>query len=146
MKIQCKIVLAGIFLGALSFNAAADDVIQITRQTTHLIPISITGFTGETESVLKFDLSVLGMEITEPADYTVSGNNSGRLEGSLTQAGMGRPIFFRAYAGGNTRAQAHAFANDIVKELRQTSPIFQTKIAFRLKRGPSMEICVSDFD
>ena len=68
------------------------------------------------------------------------------MEGSLTQAGMNRPIFLRAYAGGSTRSQAHAFANDIVKELRQTSPIFQSKIAFRLARGGSKEICVSDFD
>jgi TolB protein len=145
MKIHFKIVLAGIFLGALSLNAA-DDVIQITKPTTHLIPIALTGFSGEAESVLKFDLSVLGMEITEPADYIISGKNEGRVEGSLTQAGMSRPIFLRAYAGGNMRAQAHAFANDIVKELRQTAPIFQTKIAFRLKRGASQEICVSDFD
>ena len=63
MKIQYKIVLAGILLGALSLTTRADDVIQITKQTTHLIPVSITGFTGEAESVLKFDLSVLGMEV-----------------------------------------------------------------------------------
>ena len=81
---------------------------------------------------MKFDLSVLGMEIKEPAEYVISGKDDGRVEGSLTQAGMNRPIFLRAYAGGSTRSQAHAFANDIVKELRQTSPIFQTKIAFRL--------------
>jgi TolB protein len=146
MRIQCKTILAGILLGASSLHAAPDDVIQITRQTTHLIPISITGFTGETESVLKFDLSVLGMEVTEPADYIISGKNDGRVEGSLTQAGADQPIFVRAYAGGNTRAQAHAFANDIVKELRQASPIFQTKIAFRLARGGSTEVGVSDFD
>jgi TolB protein len=146
MKLAIKIVLAGVFLGALSLNAVADDVIQITRATTHLIPITITGFTGEVESVLKFDLSVLGMEITDAGDYTVSGKNDGRVEGSLTQAGMTRPIFARAYAGGSTRSQAHALANDVVKELRQTSPIFQTKIAFRLSRGGSPEICVADFD
>ena len=68
------------------------------------------------------------------------------MEGSLTQAGVPRAIFLRAYAGGNTRSQAHAFANDIIKELRQSSPIFQTKIAFRLTRGGSTEICASDYD
>jgi TolB protein len=146
MKIQFKTVLVGILLAALSLMARAQDVIQITKQTTHLIPISITGFTGEAASVLRFDLSVLGMEVQEPAEYIISGKDDGRVEGSLTQAGMNRPIFLRAYAGGSTRSQAHAFANDIVKELRQTSPIFQTKIAFRLARGGSKEICVSDFD
>jgi TolB protein len=146
MKIPFKIVLAVIFAGVLSLNAKADDIIRITGQTAHLIPITVTGFTGEVESVLKFDLSVLGMEITDSGEYTVSGKNDGRVEGSLTQAGVGRPIFARAYEGGTTRSQAHAFANDIVKELRQTAPIFQTKIAFRLTRGASTEICISDFD
>jgi TolB protein len=146
MKIPYKIVLAGILLAALSFETRADDVIQITKQTTCLIPIAITGFTGEAESVLEFDLSVLGMEIKEPAEYIISGKDDGRVEGSLTQAGMNQPIFLRAYAGGGTRSQAHAFANDIVKELRQTPPIFQTKIAFRLAQGGPPEICVSDFD
>src|SRR5580698_6469005 len=145
MKMQSKLVLTVIFLSALTLNAA-DDVIQIRKETTHLIPISVTGFTGEAESVLEFDLSALGMEITEPADYTVSGKNDGRVEGSLTQAGASQPIFNRAYNGGSIRAQAHALANDIVKELRQTSPIFHSKIAFRIKRGGSTEVCVSDFD
>jgi TolB protein len=144
MKIRHEIILAGIL--ALTFQAGAQDVIQITKQTSHLIPVSITGFSGEAESVLKFDLSVLGIEVSEPADYLISGKNEGRVEGSLTQAGVPRPIFLRAYAGGNTRSQAHAFANDIIKELRQSSPIFQTKIAFRVSRGGSTEICVSDFD
>jgi TolB protein len=146
MKIQHTIVLAGILLGALSFEAKADDVIQITKETAHLIPVSINGFTGEVESVLKFDLSVLGVEVQEPAEYIISGKDDGRVEGSLTQAGMSQPIFLRAYAGGSTRSQAHAFANDIVKELRQTPPIFQTKIAFRMARGGAPEVCVSDFD
>jgi TolB protein len=99
------------------------------------------------ESVIKFDLAVLGIEVQEPSDYVISGKDDGRVEGSLTQSGMNRPIFLRAYAGGSTRAQAHAFANDIVKELRQTAPIFQTKIAFRESHGlSSTEIAIADYD
>jgi TolB protein len=146
MKIQYKIVLAGMILAALSLKAMADDVIQITKDTAHVIPVSITGFSGEVESVLAFDLSVLGIVVQEPADYVISGKDDGRVEGSLTQSGMSQPIFLRAYAGGSTRSQAHAFANDIVKELRQTLPIFQTKIAFRLANGGSPEIGISDYD
>ena len=56
MKTQFKIILVGILLGTLSFGTKAQDVIPITKQTTHLIPVSITGFTGEVESVLVFDL------------------------------------------------------------------------------------------
>ena len=94
---------------------------------------------------MKYDLSVLAIVVQEPAEYTISGKNNGQVEGRLMD-GTGRAIFARAYAGGNTRSQAHALANDIVKELRQTAPIFQTKIAFRLERGGATEICVSDYD
>ena len=61
MKTQFKIILAGIFLGAMVLNTAAQDVITIIKDTKKLIPISITGFTKEAKSVLEFDLSVLGM-------------------------------------------------------------------------------------
>src|SRR5271166_6457288 len=107
MKIRNKTILAGTVLALLSFTTRADDVIEITKQTTHIIPISITGFTGEVAAVLKYDLSVLGIQEQDPADYVVSGKDDGRVEGSLTQSGMTRPIFLRAYAGGSTRSQAH---------------------------------------
>jgi TolB protein len=88
------------------------------------------------------------MEITSPdkAAYLVSGSQDGRLQGSLAAAGTVHPLWARAYAGGAIRAQAHAFANDIVKEIRGTAPIFQTRIAFRLQEGNTTEIAVSDFD
>jgi TolB protein len=146
MKIQFKTILAGIFLGALVLNAPAQGVIVINREATHLIPISITGFTGDAESVLKFDLSVLGLEVQEPAEYIISGKSEGRVEGSLTPAGVNRPIFVRAYDGRDIRSEIHAFADDIVKELRQSAPIFRTKIAYRMTVGRSTEICVSDYD
>jgi hypothetical protein len=103
----------------------------------YVVPISVSDFQGEVDSVLKFDLSVLGMEITSPdkAAYLVSGSQNGRLEGSLTAAGANQPLWARAYAGGVARSQAHAFANDIVKEIRGTAPIFQSKIAFRSKKA-----------
>jgi len=47
---------------------------------------------------------------------------------------------------GATRSQAHALANDIVKEIRQTPPIFLGKIVFRQQEGAATEICVSDYD
>ncbi len=132
-------------MGALSLQAQNNDYIHIGGKATHLIPITVTGFSGEADSVLKFDLSVLGMQITSAGEYTVTGRNEGRVEGTLSQGG-GRPIFARAYSGGSIRSQAHALANDIVTELRQTKPIFQSKIAFRVKGGGVTEIAVSDYD
>jgi TolB protein len=143
MRIQLKSILTAIVFAAFSLNA--QDVINFHGSATRLIPITVTGFTGEVDSVLKFDLSVLGMEVSQSGDYTLTGRNNGQVEGSLTKSG-GSPIFTRAYAGGSPRSQAHALANDVVKELRPTTPIFQTKIAFRIKHGGDTEICVSDYD
>jgi TolB protein len=148
MKMKDIPLFALVLLGARCVLAAPDDVITITKPTTHIVPISITGFEGEVESVLSFDLSVLGMEVTSPekAEYLVKGSQNDRLQGSLTPAGADHPLWARAYAGGIIRAQAHAFANDIAKEIRGTAPIFQTRIAFRRQEGSSTEIAVSDFD
>jgi TolB protein len=148
MKTQFKRILAAILLGACAMPAIADDVIKIVKPANQLIRVAVSGFSGEVESVLDFDLSVLGMEITTPdkAEYLVGGHGDGRVEGSLTPAGSDRALWMRAYAGGTIRSQAHALANDIVKEIRQTPPIFLGKIVFRQQEGAATEICVSDFD
>jgi len=149
MKIYYTPILAAVLLGACSLAARADETpIIIQKPTSYVMPISVSGFEGEAESVLKFDLSVLGMEVTPPdkAAYLVSGSQNGRVQGSLTPAGSDHPLWARAYAGGSARSQAHAFANDIVKEIRGTAPIFQTRIAFRAQQGRTTEIAVSDFD
>jgi TolB protein len=146
MKNQLKLLIIAVL--ACSISAQADDVIPIVKPANQLIRVAVNGFSGEVESVLDFDLSVLGMQITtgNDADYVVSGHANGRVEGGLTPAGAGRPLWMRAYEGGSARSQAHAFANDIVKEIRQSAPIFLTKIAFRQQSGTETEICVSDFD
>ncbi|MGA2555760.1 MAG: LpqB family beta-propeller domain-containing protein [Verrucomicrobiota bacterium] len=146
MKKSPKIIFA--FLCSCALTGLAQDTLVVSKSATRLIPISITGFTGEADSVLKFDLSVLGMELTTPdkADYLISGTQNGRLEGRLQPAGPGSDGFARSYNGGNTRSQAHAFADDIVKVIRDTPPIFHSKIAFCRKVGANLELFVSDFD
>jgi TolB protein len=148
MKKQFNIIFAATLLGAFSVSAQGDDVIKIVKPANQLIRVAVSGFSGETESVLDFDLSVLGMEITTPdkAEYVVAGHANGKVEGSLSPAGAGQPLWTRGYSGGSARSQAHALANDVVKEIRQTPPIFLDKIAFRQQEGTSTEICVSDFD
>src|ERR1043166_4368830 len=125
---------------------AAEDVIEINKNAKRILPISVTGFSGEADSVLKFDLTVMGMEIVAPsaAEYQVSGSNNGRVEGRLVNAG--KTLLAQAYTGGTTRSQAHALAEDIVKITRETKPIFHTKIAFRLEKEGTTEICVADWD
>jgi TolB protein len=149
MKMNVKLFLIAALLCAGSASATAqEDKIIIPKTNNYMVPISVSGFGGEAESVLKFDLSVLGMEITAPekAAYQVNGKENGRVEGSLGLPGSNRPLWTRAYAGGAARSQAHAFADDIVKEIRGTAPIFQSKIAFRRQQGVATEIAMSDYD
>src|SRR5277367_6842848 len=149
MKMKYQRILIAVLFGTCTLSAKADDQpIEIRKPTAYMVPVAISDFSGEVDSVLKFDLSVLGMEITSPdkAAFLISGSQNGRLEGRLTAAGANQPLWARAYAGGVARSQAHAFANDIVKEIRGTTPIFQSRIAFRLQEGASTEIAVSDFD
>jgi TolB protein len=148
MKKSAKITL--VFLCSCALTGLAQDLIIIpkTNNITQLIPISISGFAGEADSVLKFDLSVLGLEVTTPdkAEYQISGTQNGKLEGRLQHGGAGGDIFARSYNGGNTRSEAHAFADDIVKAIRDTPPIFHSRIAFCGRDGGNIELCVSDFD
>src|SRR5687767_6625465 len=71
------------------------------------IPVSISGFSGEVDSVLKQDLRFMGIEAVGPeeAQFLISGNNNTRVEGRLVQKFNKHEIFGRAYAGGNLRAQ-----------------------------------------
>jgi TolB protein len=143
-----------IFAAILSLSFAgslpgfAQNPIVITKNPNYVVPVSISGFGAEADSVLKFDLYALGMEVTAPdkAEYLVNGQDTGRVQGRLLHAGDPKPLFDKSYSGGSVRSQAHALAEDIVKEIRGTAPIFHTRIAFRIQQGNSTEIGVADFD
>jgi TolB protein len=112
------------------------------------IPLSLSGFSGEVEAVLQFDLTVQGFSFVAPekADYLVKGSNGARVEGQLFDAVGKQVLFGKAYAGGSLRAQAHALADDIVAALRRLPPIGRTKVAFKNDTGRTSEIFVSDLD
>ena len=136
---------------ALAVSAPAafgQNAIVISKPGAYVVPVSITGFGPETESVLKFDLYVLGMEVTAPdkAEYVLSGKDNGHVEGQLSRSGGSAPLFFRSYNGAGMRSQAHALAEEVVRAIRQTPPIFHTKITFCIGQGSSTEIAVADFD
>ena len=155
MKIQSK--LLALALCAIALTTArlslADPVINIigTNRSEYVVPISVTGFSGETLSVVRFDLEVLGMEVVSPekADFIVSGSNGAdKLEGKLTDrnhtviGGVNK-----IYQGGSPRTLAHIFAQDVVNVIRPgLKPIFNGRIAFKLEQGRNSEIAVSDWD
>lgn len=140
----CFVCFVG--LGSFPFAARAQQEINVVKQASALIPVSISGISGEAAGVLQFDLGVLGIKVTsDNPEYLISGSANGQLTWVLTTAG-GKQVFSRIYSGGSARGQAHSFADDIVTELRQTAPIFHSRIAFRSQRGGGNEIFVSDFD
>ncbi len=121
------------------------NVIGMTRP----IPVALVGFSGEAESVLKFDLYVQGFSFVSPdtAQYEISGSNSGNVIGYVTDNFAKKNLLSRSYVGSSMRREAHAFADDIVKTITGQNGIAQTKIAFKAQRPDGTgEIYVSDYD
>jgi TolB protein len=109
--------------------------------------VSISGFTGEAESVLKFDLYVQGFNFTnsEGAQYQITGSNNGNLQGRVTDRISKNTLVSKAYSGASLRRQTHLFVDEFVTALSRKG-IAQTKIAFKNDTGANSEIYVSDFD
>jgi len=151
---------------AVGFGAHAAEEIEIVKTytpgSTPPIKVNITGFTGEVNEVLNFDLYVMGFinVAADQAQFLITGSNSGNVQGAVTdkavltvsvgsgsasrQSGVTR--LNKAYTGGSLRRQAHAFADDIVLTLTGVKGIAQTKVAFKVDTGSSSEIYISDFD
>src|SRR5205085_1588598 len=123
--------------------ADSEPPIQIDKSAQALIPISISGYTGEVDSTLKFDLEVAGFEIVAPetAQYNVSGSNNSAVEGRVSQRATKATVLEpRRYSGGSLNSQAHAFADDIVLKLTDRPGIARTRIAYKGEIGGVTEI------
>jgi TolB protein len=149
--IFCILMVAG----GTNLLWAQDDQnsIVISRQANHFgqkpIPVSLEGFSGEVERVLRFDLYVQGFSFVTPdqAQYEITGSNSGNVIGALSDNFAKRTLFSRSYVGSSVHREAHAFADDIVKAVTSQNGIGQAKIAFKAQLPDgSGEIYVSDFD
>jgi TolB protein len=113
------------------------------------IPIHISGFTGETDSVLKFDLYIAGFTNvpSSQAQFLVAGSNSGNLQGTVTDRISKAVRLSKSYSGGTARSQAHLFSDDIVLALTGQRGIAMTKIAFKGEISKRVsEIFVADYD
>src|ERR1051325_3609646 len=138
--LPCSSVIKILLIFACSAQAASE--LEITKETDSFgflkpIPVNISGFTGETDSVLKQDLIFMGVVNVpiEQAQYLVTGNNNGRVEGRLTTGATKQEKFARAYTGGSLRAQTHRFADDIANAVTGLPGIAQKKIAFKVESG-----------
>ncbi len=112
------------------------------------IPISISGFTGEVASTLRFDLEVAGCAVVSPeqAAVLVHGTNGARLEGFVSDRAKNY-LLSKAYTGASQRQLAHSFADDVIFALTQTRGIARTQVAFKVKAPNNTgEIYVADYD
>src|SRR6185436_11059336 len=100
-----------------AFSAVEEGTIikEITPGNTPPIRVNISGFTGEVNDVLNFDLFVMGFTNVnrDSAQFVISGSNNGNVQGRVTNP-LNQNILSKAYTGASLRRQAHAFANDIV--------------------------------
>ena len=150
-----KIGLTILFATAAIHFSCAQTEIEIGKEINVLgqtkpVPVSLTGFSGEVESVLKFDLYVQGFSFVSPdaAQYQISGGNSGNVTGSVTDRIARKTILSRSYNGATPVAQAHLLADDIVLAITGKKGIAQTKIAFKAQPSGvgAGEIYLADFD
>lgn len=165
MKRHClnflKMILpVAVLFTAINFCRSQDEgTIVVTKRgqigNTPPIPISLEGFSGEVESVLKFDLYVQGFAFVAPADaqYQISGSNSGAVQGRVVDKVSKKTILARSYTGASERREAHALADEIVLAVTGKNGIAElrgatAKIAFKRQPGGigAGEIYVADFD
>ena len=112
------------------------------------IPISISGFSGEVASTLRFDLEVAGCAVVTPeqAQVLIHGTNGARLEGFVSDRAKNY-LLSKAYTGASQRQLAHSFADDVIFALTQTRGIARTQVAFKVKAPNNTgEIYVADYD
>src|SRR5277367_4480692 len=117
MKNYLKIylpILFTLFLLDLAISQNDDNEIKIVRPVDTFgqkpIPVSLDGFSGEVESVLKFDLYVQGFSFVsqDAAQYQISGSNSGNVIGHVSDKFARKEILSRSYTGASLRREAHA--------------------------------------
>src|ERR1043166_308529 len=108
-----RVFIAGLL--ALSSALAGQQEIDVNRPYDangwpKPIPVSISGFTGEVDGVLKTDLLFMGIENVSPerAQYLISGSNASRVEGRVVARITKNQILAKAYTGGSLRAQTRS--------------------------------------
>jgi len=149
MKLSKKHLFIASALVGLGFSALADEPPIIHKQIGAEPPtwVSISGFTGEAESLIRVDLYVQGFNFTnaDNAQYQIVGSNNGNLQGRVTDRFNKSTPLNKGYSGGNIVQQVHLFVDEFVK-ITGRDPIAQTKIAFKRDTGANSEIYVADFD
>ena len=150
MNMERTMKWIAILLGLLFTRGlqASDEPIIISGKGANPIPISISGFTGEVDQALRFDLYVAGFSFVSPdqAQYTLTGSNNSTVQGNFTDVHNKSVLVNKAYHGAAPRRLAHALADDIVQSFPGRKGVAQTQIAFKGEKGSGTEIYISDYD
>ena len=114
------------------------------------VPVHITGFAGEADTILKNDLVFMGVvhKALAEAKYLINGSVSGtRAEARVLEAVTKGVAHEAAFTAPSQRAAVHALADSIAKALTGLPGIAQSKVAFKVESGPGHgEIYISDYD
>jgi TolB protein len=130
----------------------AQEAPTITITKSDKIAIGINAFSGPEGAALA---QIVQRDLQVSGAFTVGGPNSGNFQVSATSSGSnlkgslsersGKSLLERSYSG-SARAQAHAFANDIVETLTGNKGIAGTRIAFVATQTGQKEIYMVDVD
>jgi TolB protein len=142
------IAFVAAFLTSLAFGAETP-TITISKSDKLAIAVStISGGDGaQIAKVLQNDLAMSGyfkVAAAGSATFVVTGSSSGSLAGVVTDR-SGKVVLQKTFNGA-PRAQAHAFADEIVETLTGNRGIAQTRIAFVATRTGRKEIYLADAD
>ncbi|MBI4660745.1 MAG: PD40 domain-containing protein [Verrucomicrobia bacterium] len=133
-----------------TFSAQEQPPIVIQKDVTgaRFLPVSMTGYSGEVQAVLKFDLEIAGFDIVNPetAQFNISGSNNSFVEGRVTDRVTKAALLANRYEGAPPRSLAHALADDIVLKITGKPGIARSKIAFKGDSGGRTEAYVADYD
>ena len=144
-----KNLLACVFLASGSLLGAAEPP-TITISKSDKLSIGLGALPAEVASVLQNDLLRSGYFKVVPAasagaGFVVSATGGpGGLLGKVEDRG-GKSVLSKTYSG-NSRAQAHEFADEIVETLTGNRGFASTKLAFVATRTGKKEIYTADSD
>lgn len=149
-RFQAGVAWTLLAMFSMGLTAQQSSVLEIDRsRQSEEIPISLSGFTSSTTSILRYDLEIQGFKVVsaDQASFQLTGSTGrAKLEGRLKDLKSGRNLFYHGYDSGDERKRAHSLSNAVVKEVSGTDGIGHTRIAFRGKVNGHWEIFVSDFD
>jgi TolB protein len=124
-------------------------IIHPDYDETKPIPISLSGFTGEADSVIRFDLGIQGFEVVPPqqAWFHVKGQNSSLLEVRVLDNTQ-RQLIGKRFSQGKLRTLAHSASDAIIEAVMmgKRKGISRTKIAFVQGDGRQTRLYIADYD